>query len=511
MRKNLYICLIAIIMVTMSNNTYSQFVNAQNNDILAASSDNVENTGNDVQLILNNPNYNMYIMAWDGDRPAFAWNDEFSGTANTLAIAGTQIGTVTDPDIVLYDNNVMWAQIVYLLDDNVYYESWRFNVGTLTWNLTNGPTAITQNGGCTCPNVDVGFDGKTVAVWEENGQIYASAGDITGNFQAPFLIAEAHTPDVALNFIQAQSTYVNFTFISDNGNNTQLCWIVASYLNISNGNPALGPPTTLHTAFNNEYYGKPRIAGPIIVSLNNPAEYEIVVKHYHNGRYDIRSHHINNPGGVIINDFPVNLTAEINLEPVVSYVGDHIISSWTYDDTNLGNTSNTIDIISRQLLASNGTAPPPILLPPPGIYIPFNVYSVVNNNTAGVQAISSVAGRFATIASGEKKLVTFYNENNSQIYYKIRPYANVQFRTKSPEIQADVYPNPTSNIVNIKIDTEFETAKLELYNLQGQKLMQKEITEQKFELDVSELNAGIYKLRVSTGSSSETKSIEIIR
>ena len=494
-------------MVTMSNNTYSQFVNAQNNDILAASSDNVENTGNDVQLILNNPNYNMYIMAWDGDRPAFAWNDEFSGTANTLAIAGTQIGTVTDPDIVLYDNNVMWAQIVYLLDDNVYYESWRFNVGTLTWNLTNGPTAITQNGGCICPNVDVDANGNTVAVWEEDGMIYASAGDITGNFQAPFLIAEAHTPDVALNFVQSGNpyTWVNFTFISDDGTNTYLSWIGTTYIIVSNGNPALGPPTNIHTAVNNEYYGKPRIAGPIIVSLNNPAEYEIVVKHYHNGRHDIRSHHLNNPNGVVINNFPVDITGEINSEPAVSYVGDHIIVAWTYDDTNLGNISSTIDVISRQLVSSNGTAPPP----PPNA--PFNVYSVVNMNTAFVQGISSVAGRFATTATGEKKLVTFYYVQRGQIYYKIRPFGSVTFRLKPLEIQADVYPNPTSDIVNIKIDTEFETAKLELYNLQGQKLIQKEITEQKFELDISKLNAGIYKLRISTSNSSETKNISIIR
>ena len=88
---------------------------------------------------------------------------------------------------------------------------------------------------------------------------------------------------------------------------------------------------------------------------------------------------------------------------------------------------------------------------------------------------------------------------------------NVGIKELAKNSKITVYPNPTSNIVNIKIDTEFETAKLELYNLQGQKLMQKEITEQKFELDVSELNAGIYKLRVITDVSSETLSIEIIR
>ena len=52
MKKNLYICLITIVMIAMSINTFSQqfFYNAVTNDILAGSSDDVENTGNDVRL-----------------------------------------------------------------------------------------------------------------------------------------------------------------------------------------------------------------------------------------------------------------------------------------------------------------------------------------------------------------------------------------------------------------------------------------------------------------------------
>ncbi len=182
----------------------------------------------------------------------------------------------------------------------------------------------------------------------------------------------------------------------------------------------------------------------------------------------------------------------MNKDLAVSYCGGHIVVIWTYDDDN---------VISRQLY-SNGTI---------SGNSPCNVYSVVNTCTTGVQGISSVAGRFASTWSVEKKLVTFFNEDNNEVNYKIRPFASTQFRIKPPEIQADVYPNPTSNFVNIKIDTEFETAKLELYNLQGKRLIQKEITTQKFKLDVSELNPGIYKLRVITDVSSETMSIEIIR
>ncbi|MCF8299408.1 MAG: T9SS type A sorting domain-containing protein [Saprospiraceae bacterium] len=514
MKKLYYICLTAIVLLAMNNkNSYSQFfVAAIYNDLVAANVNGVENTGNDVRVFSTNTDYNMYIMTWDGDAPGFAWDDALNGYTGTLDIEGVQQGTVTDPDIVLYNDGDMHALIVYLLDDDVYYETWDYDAGANTWNLTNNPSAICSDD-CVCPNVDVDETGNTAVVWEKDNRIYAVAGDIQGNFQATLLIKEGHTPDVALNTDPnlTPDPPVNFVYVQDVGTNSYLRSLGTYYSNIFNG-WAVGGYNTLYTAdlSNNEYFGRPRIAGPIY-NIYGPLECEIVVKYYRAGRHYIQSHHINNPSSpeIINNNLPVDISGEINKDPAVSYVGDHIIVSWTYDDAGLGYASSTVDVISRQLYAYDGTLPPPPPpLPPPP---PFDVYSVVNRYTNGVQGISSVAGRFSKIPYFEDKLITFFDEDISVVNYKIRPFASTQFRYKQPEIEADIYPNPTINIVNIKIDNDFETAKLELYNLHGQRIIQKAITEQKFELDVSELRSGIYKLRIITDNSSDTKNISIIK
>ena len=90
-------------------------------------------------------------MTWDSDDPGFFWYDEENNQQGTYDIEGINYGTVTDPDIVLYDNdgNGIIAQIVYLLEDNnglinVYYEVWCYKIGNpSSWVLATGPTAIT--------------------------------------------------------------------------------------------------------------------------------------------------------------------------------------------------------------------------------------------------------------------------------------------------------------------------------------------------------------------------------
>ncbi len=508
MKKIIYICLTAIVLLAMNNkNTYSQYcqyiIPAKYPDLPAINNiDDVENTGNDVREFYGY-NYDMFIMTWDGNAPGFAWDDALNGNTGNLDIEGVQQGTVTDPDIVLYDDGDMHTLIVYLLDDDVYYETWDYDGGANTWNLSSGPDPITTDGDCTCPNVDVDEVGNTVVVWEESNEIIAVAGDIQGNFQTELVVAEAHTPDVALNYLPSNQTiWVNFTFIENSGSNSYLSWIGTDYPTVvTGGNLGLGA-ATLYTAIlsDGEYFGRPRIAGPILITPINSAEYEIVVKYYQSYRHYILSFNMNNPNSPqIVNDYYADLTYNNNKEPAVSYVGDNIVVTWTFDN----------DVISRQLF-SDGTLPLPPVNPPPLATGSYNVYSIVNNNTVGNQGISSVAGRFSSNVYGEKKLVTFYNEDNSEVNYKIIPFASTQFRLKPPEIQADIYPNPTKDFINIKIDNEFETAKLELYNLQGQRLIQREITTQNFELDVSELNSGIYKLRIITDNSFDTKSIEIL-
>ena len=63
-----------------------------------------------------------------------------------------------------------------------------------------------------------------------------------------------------------------------------------------------------------------------------------------------------------------------------------------------------------------------------------------------------------------------------------------------------VFPNPTSDIVNIYLDTDLPAVvKAEVFNLMGQKVFDEEIPDQAFRLvtiDLSSVSAGIYVIRL---------------
>jgi len=61
-----------------------------------------------------------------------------------------------------------------------------------------------------------------------------------------------------------------------------------------------------------------------------------------------------------------------------------------------------------------------------------------------------------------------------------------------------LYPNPLSTTITISTPTTPEkNTFLTIYNLNGQQLIQRQITEQQTVLNVSELNQGIYFVRVA--------------
>ena len=74
-------------------------------------------------------------------------------------------------------------------------------------------------------------------------------------------------------------------------------------------------------------------------------------------------------------------------------------------------------------------------------------------------------------------------------------------------IQLDVYPNPASEIVNIKLNTLNEVADLEIYNMLGKVVMKKsyDFNSGNLPLNISELSSGVYILKVSNSDSSSYK------
>ena len=64
------------------------------------------------------------------------------------------------------------------------------------------------------------------------------------------------------------------------------------------------------------------------------------------------------------------------------------------------------------------------------------------------------------------------------------------------EEQIQVFPNPTNGLLNIEVNNNFQINSISLYNLIGTKILV--INNPKNELDLSNLNSGIYLLEIRT-------------
>ncbi|HIE15967.1 MAG TPA: T9SS type A sorting domain-containing protein, partial [Bacteroidales bacterium] len=86
--------------------------------------------------------------------------------------------------------------------------------------------------------------------------------------------------------------------------------------------------------------------------------------------------------------------------------------------------------------------------------------------------------------------------------------------SSKPEFEALlVYPNPASDFVNINFELDnYQPAMLSVYNLKGQKVISKEITNQTIgrnviRLNVSSLQNGVYIIKLQTGAYSKVKKL----
>ena len=59
----------------------------------------------------------------------------------------------------------------------------------------------------------------------------------------------------------------------------------------------------------------------------------------------------------------------------------------------------------------------------------------------------------------------------------------------------DIYPNPTSILVNVFID-KFENSQIQIVNLNGQIVLEQQINDQNTLLNVSTYNKGVYIIRI---------------
>ncbi len=97
-----------------------------------------------------------------------------------------------------------------------------------------------------------------------------------------------------------------------------------------------------------------------------------------------------------------------------------------------------------------------------------------------------------------------FTESSMVIDY-VRVYQNVLSTDEFSKDSFRIYPNPASN--SVKIDSKQIISKIEIYNTLGKLVLSKENI--KTDIDVSNLNAGLYLLRVYSGENSVVKKLII--
>jgi hypothetical protein len=128
------------------------------------------------------------------------------------------------------------------------------------------------------------------------------------------------------------------------------------------------------------------------------------------------------------------------------------------------------------------------------------------------------SGQVIFVENGDPVFDTLFVQNYLNInlgsgttdaYLQNNPAANnVDFSTlsnKSYELtQVSVYPNPTSEVINI--ETNMQLTKVELFDILGKRVLNTNATNQ---LNIKQFKAGVYFLKVHAGTSILTKKIII--
>jgi len=112
------------------------------------------------------------------------------------------------------------------------------------------------------------------------------------------------------------------------------------------------------------------------------------------------------------------------------------------------------------------------------------------------------------------------NDTNCQIYYYIDDIC-VSIDSSTCDIQTDIvrhklynkiniYPNPTKNTVFIELNKNIN-AKIEIYNLSGELMLEKHINTKKETINLTNFNSGIYFIKLLTRKEVLTKKLVILK
>ncbi len=150
-------------------------------------------------------------------------------------------------------------------------------------------------------------------------------------------------------------------------------------------------------------------------------------------------------------------------------------------------------------------------------------WSIVSNTTAGgVRTLVTTRGLTGSDATdytfdpSDTSILLVWARGNGTLDFSNHGGGNrgatmAGFSLGTSDIAFDdtvsLYPNPTSDLVNLSIDGGISQAKATLFSSLGQPIMSQDLSAQESIFDISNLRAGVYMLRISTSSGETVKRI----
>jgi len=142
-----------------------------------------------------------------------------------------------------------------------------------------------------------------------------------------------------------------------------------------------------------------------------------------------------------------------------------------------------------------------------------SLHAQVSLNTSGKNAIGvngSVSYTIGEILYTEQVSSAGSVQNGVQQVYSISILTSTS-QAKDIELNITSYPNPTSNDLNLSIkDFDFNNSVFQLYNLQGELLINEKVTSTITKIQLSHLPKAVYILKI-LNQNQEIKNFKIIK
>ena len=527
--KTILIGLMSAVVLTFSTSAvFAQFTPATTPDkyVVAAPIIAVQNVAADASIFKAG---DLRVMAWDGDQASWAFDFQDGAVQGVLPLGQSSIyniGKPLDPDVVVDPSGSGRSIVVYVGENTsqIYCEIFEFSdlggIQIATPSLVNP-----SPGFCSSPNVDVSPSGDVVVTWAQDGDIFARRFDFTTGFYSHVLkvngsdpmspTGTCSNPDVAISGISsslANANYmVNIVFNKDYAGKSST-WVQR----LSLDEITLGGKGTKNYGYGFTKQimsgapgsiGAPRIAAPASGNMSS-YDYTVVLRMSFSKTADVivaLTHNLANGGfdNVVyheLNTKPNDISTCTNGDPVVAYVGNSIITAWTYTDTACGMLNGDQDIIVRQLDLN-------------GDWI-FPDYSIVDEDINGNQNAPAIAGRFTPGMT----FYSYYDEDKLGIAFKSSLFANMSLKKgdeglNTAETSMGVYPIPMAEETTLSINlAKGETpVSLNVYNVSGQLVNEFDATSLNegnnlltWNTKKENIDAGVYLIRLITDKTSKS-------